>query len=160
VRKLAVTIGICFAISSFGPAFAAPDAKTFVADAITADNGLVKLGGIGQAKGRTTTQTFSVRLGRDYANAGHELETLAGALGVTPPDGFSPEVQAEAVKLSHMGDDDFDAEYGGFLVKLLTAQIAEFRAVADAKAGPASDLAAAQLPLLQKTLDDAKRIAR
>ena len=75
-------------------------------------------------------------------------------------DGFSPDVQAEAVKLSHLGDDDFDAEYGGFLVKTLTAEIAEFQAMADAKAGPASDLAAAQLPLLQRTLDGVKRIAR
>jgi hypothetical protein len=43
---------------------------------------------------------------------------------------------------------------------VLTAEIAEFQGVADAKAGAASDLAAAQLPLLQKTLDGAKRIAR
>jgi predicted outer membrane protein len=150
------------AISVSGTAFAAgaPDAKTFVADAISGHNGLVKLGNIGQAKGRTTTQTFAVRMARDYNNANNQLETLAGTLGVTPPDGVSADVQAEAAKLARLGDDDFDTEFGGFLVKTLTAEIAEFQAVADAKAGPASDIAAAQLPLLQKTLDGAKRIAR
>ena len=147
-------------ISVSGTAFAAPDAKTFVTDAVSANNGLVKLGGIGQAKGRSTTQTFSVRMVRDYANANHQLETLAGTLGVTAPNDFSADVAAELVKLSRAGDDDFDAEYGAFLVKVLTAEIAEFQGVADAKAGAASDLAAAQLPLLQKTLDGAKRIAR
>jgi predicted outer membrane protein len=149
-------------ISVSGPAFAAgaPDAKTFVADAISGHNALVKLGGFGQAKGRATTQTFAVRMARDYNNANNQLETLAGTLGVTPPDGISADVQAEIAKLARTGDDDFDKEYGTFLVKLLAGEIAEFQAVADAKSGPASDMAAAQLPLLQKTLDGAKRVAR
>jgi predicted outer membrane protein len=161
VRKFITTLGICLLISASGPAFAAaPDAKTFVSDAISSHNGLVKLGNVGQAKGRTTTQTFAVRMARDYNNANHELEALAGTLGVTPPDGISADVQAEAAKLGRLGDDDFDKEYGTFLVKMLTAEIAEFQAMADAKSGPASGVAAAQLPLLQKTLDGAKRVAR
>lgn len=160
LRKIALTIGTFFVISAFTPAFAAPDAKTFVADAIAGHNSLVKLGGIGQAKGRTTTQSFSARMARDADRAGHELEALAGTLGVTPPSGPTAEVQAEAVKMSRLGDDEFDAAYGAFLVKVLTAEIAEFQAMADAKTGPASGVAAAQLPLLQKTLDGAKRIAR
>ena len=56
-RKFSVTVGICFYISAFGLAFAAANAKTFVADAIIDHDGPVKLGGVGQAKGRTATQT-------------------------------------------------------------------------------------------------------
>lgn len=162
MRKIITSLGICLLISLSGPAFAAdaPDAKAFVADAISGHNGLVKLGNIGQAKGRATTQTFAVRMARDYNNANHQLETLAGTLGVTPPNGYSADVQTEIVKLSRTGDDDFDKEYGTYLVKLLEGEIAQFQAVADAKSGPASELATAQLPLLQKTLDGAKRIAR
>jgi predicted outer membrane protein len=160
LRKFATSVGICLLISLSGPAFAAPDAKTFVTDAITATNGLIKLGSIGQAKGRATTQSFSVRMGRDTFNAKHDLATLADTLGVTPPDGFSAEVTAEMTTLARTSDETFDAEFGGFLVKVLTAEIAEFQAVADAKSGPASELAAAQLPMLQKTLDGAKRVAR
>ena len=148
------------AFAAFGPAVAAPDAKTFVADAITGHNGLVKMGGIGQAKGRSTTQTFSVRMVRDFDRAEHDLATLAGTLGVTPPNGPSADVQADAVNLWRLGDDYFDTQYGVTLVKQLTAEIAKFQAMADAKAGPASDIAAAQLPILQKTLAGATRLAR
>lgn len=148
------------AFAAFGPAFAAPDAKTFVADAITGHNGVLKMADIGRAKGRATTQTFAVRMSRDFDRAEHDLEALAGTLGVTPPTGPAAEVQTDAVSLSRLGDDDFDKAYGISLVKLLTAEVAEFQAMADAKAGPASDIAAAQLPILQKTLDGAKRIAR
>ena len=160
MRNIVTSVGICLIISLSGPAFAAPDAKTFVADAIAGHNGLVKLGSLGQAKGRNTTQTFAVRMARDYNNANHELATLAGTLGVTSPDGYSADVSAEVATLSRTSDETFDAEYGTYLVKVLTAEIAEFQAVADAKAGPASDVAASQLPMLQKTLDGAKRIAR
>ena len=121
---------------------------------------LVKLGGIGQAKGRTTTQTFAVRMQRDFARANSDLAPLAGTLGVDAPATMTPAAQAEVAKLAPLGDDDFDTAYGKALVTLLQADIAQFQAMADAKAGPASDLAAAQLPVLQKTLDGAKRIAR
>jgi predicted outer membrane protein len=160
LRKFLVTVGICTAFALSGQAFAAPDAKTFVADAITANNGLVKMGNVGQAKGRTTTQTFAIRMQRDFNHANDELVALAGTLGVTPPDALPADVQAQAVSLSHTGDDDFDKAYGTYLVKLLEAQVAEYQSVADAKSGAASELAAAQLPVLQKTLDGAKRVAR
>jgi predicted outer membrane protein len=160
LRRFLVTVGFCAAFAVSGQAFAAPDAKTFVADAITANNGLLKMGNVGQAKGRPTTQTFAVRMQRDFNHANAELATLAGTLGVTPPDALPADVQAQAVSLSHAGDDDFDKPYGAFLVKLLETQVAEYQSVADAKAGPASDLAAEQLPVLQKTLDAAKRVAR
>ena len=84
MRKLLVTVGICVAFAVSGSAFAAPDAKTFVADAIAANNGLVKMGNVGQAKGRPTTQTFAVRMQRDFVHANADLTTLAGTLGVTP----------------------------------------------------------------------------
>lgn len=160
MRKFLLTAGICAAFAVSGSAFAAPDAKTFVADAITANNGLVKMSAVGLAKGRSTTQTYAQRMQRDVGHANDELAALAASLGVTPPGDLPADVQAQAVSLSRVGDDDFDKAYGTYLVKILQTQVAEYQSVADAKAGPASDLAASQLPVLQKALDGAKRVAR
>jgi putative membrane protein len=138
-------------------AFAAKSADDFIKDAIQGDNSEIMLGQLAEQKGGTDqAREFGRTLVTDHSKAKDEASAVAKQIGVTPPDQPTAEAQDEKTKLSNLSGSAFDKEFANYMVKDHEKDIQEFKEQVDAKQGPTSDLAAKQLPVLQKHLDMAK----
>ena len=86
----------------------------------------------------------------DQFEAKQQANDVAKSLGVTPPDHPMTEAQDEQTKLSKLSGAAFDRDFLEGMVKDHEKAIKEFEDQAKANQGPTSDLAAKQLPVLQK----------
>ena len=141
-------------------ALAAKSAEEFIKDAIQGDNSEVMLGQLAQDKaGSQKMRELGQMLVADHSKAKEEASSVAKTLGVTPPDQPTTQAQDEQTKLSKLSGDDFDKEFARYMVTDHQKDIKEFQDQANANQGPTSDMAAKQLPTLQKHLAMAQALA-
>lgn len=158
---------LVFALSESGnaqpsPATPAPgeSAKTFLADALRSDLSVIKLGELAENNSdRSEIRSFGNTLVTDHTKAQHAAKEAAQQIDLTPPDRPSDAAESEYDRLSKLKGVDFDREFTRYMVERQQQDIHSFQAEADAKAGPTSDLAARELPTLQKNLQKAQTLA-
>lgn len=140
-------------------AFAAKSAQDFIKDAIQGDDSEIMLGQIATQKASNPkVQQYGQMLVADHSEAKQQATAVAQSIGVTPPEHPSTEAQDEQTKLSKLSGANFDKDFLGDMIKVHEEVIKEFQDQANANQGPTSDLAAKQLPVLQKHLAAAKEI--
>jgi putative membrane protein len=134
---------------------------TFVKNAIQGDNAEIKMGQLAQQNGGSQgVKGFGKTLVTDHTAAKQEAESVAKQMGVTPPPDVKPDAQQAYDKLSKMSGASFDREFAQHMVMDHRKDIAEFREQARAGLGPASNLAAKQLPTLEKHLRTAEDLQK
>jgi putative membrane protein len=142
-------------------AFAAKSPEDFIKDAIQGDNSEIMLGKLALDKGGSPqVREFGQMLVTDHSKAKEEAISVAKTLGVTPPDLPTTQAQDEQTKLSKLTGDGFDKEFASYMVTDHEKDIEEFQEQTKATPGPASDMAAKQLPTLQNHLKMAQAIAK
>ena len=160
--SIAVAAIFCFGALT-GPGVAlgagAKSPKEFVSDAIKGDNSEIEMGQLAESKGTSQqVKAFGRTLATDHETAKTEMTNIASEVGADVPTGTKPEAKKMKEKLSGLSGARFDREFAEAMVKDHEKDIAEFKAEAEAKNGPASDVAAKQLPVLQKHLEAARAI--
>lgn len=144
-----------------GSAFAAAakSPKAFVSDAIKGDNAEIEMGQLAEQKGASEqVKDFGRMLASDHATAKTQMTNIAAELGVDVPSDVTPDSKQTYERLSKLSGEQFDRSFAQAMVKDHEKDIAEFKAEAEAKNGPASDMAAKQLPVLEKHLEAARSI--
>jgi len=137
----------------------AKSGTTFIKDAIQGDNAEIKMGQLAQQNASSQgVKDFGKTLETDHRQAKTEAEGVAQQLGVTPPSDVKPDAQTTYDQLSKMSGASFDKAFVQHMVADHKKDIAEFRKEANAKSGPASNLAAEQLPTLEKHLQIAEKL--
>ena len=156
-RSLISSAAITAFLLATAQALAATSPDAFIKDAVQGDNSEIMLGLLAQQKGASDkVRDFGKMLATDHATAKDEAMAVAKQIGVTPSDQPSADAEAEKTKLSGLSGSAFDNEFAAFMVKGHEENIKKFQEQADAKQGPTSDLAAKQLPVLEKHLQMAK----
>jgi putative membrane protein len=139
----------------------APSPSDFVTDAIKGDNSEIQLGKLAQDQGGSeAVKNFGRMLADDHSKAKDQASEVAQQIGVTPPSDISAEGQEQMQKLKGLKGAAFDSEFASISVEDHQKDIAKFRAEAKAKNGPASQLAAEQLPVLRKHLKMAESLEK
>ena len=140
-------------------AFAAKSPQDFLQDAIQGDSSEIMLGQIAtQKSSNPTVQQYGQTLVADHSEAKQQANDVAKSLGLTPQDHPMAEAQDEQTKLSKLSGAAFNRDFLEGMVKDHEKVIKEFEDQAKANQGPTSDLAAKQLPVLQKHLAMAQKI--
>lgn len=139
----------------------AATSTTFIKDAIQGDNAEIKMGQLAQQNGSSQgVKDFGKTLVSDHTMAKQQAEDVAKQIGVTPPSSVSPEAQQTYDKLSKMSGASFDREFAQHMTMDHKKDIAKFRMEANMRSGPASELAAKQLPTLEKHLKMAEDLEK
>ena len=148
-----------FATLNASGALAAKSPQDFIKDAIQGDNSEIMLGQLAQQKGNSdAVRNFGQTLVKDHSAAKDEAISVAKSLGVTPPDDASPAAEEEKNRLSSTSNQNFDREFAAGMVTDHQKDIQEFQDEASANNGPASAMAAKQLPVLQRHLQIAQSL--
>ena len=154
-----VSFAALLAAVTTSDAFAAKSPQDFLQDAIQGDNSEIMLGQLAtQKSSNPRVQQYGQTLVADHSEAKQQASDVAKSLGVTPPDHPMTEAQDEQTKLSKLSGAAFDRDFLDGMVKDHEKAIKEFEDQAKANQGPTSDLAAKQLPVLQKHLKMAQEI--
>lgn len=162
MRSLPFVLTLSFvSIAAAHAAAPAPSPSDFVSDAIKGDNSEIQLGKLAEDQGQSAaTKKFGRDLAADHAKAKDQASQVAQQIGVQPSSDTTPEAQAEMEKLKGLKGADFDSEFASYMSDDHKKDIAKFRAEARAKNGPASELAAKQLPELRKHLKMAQSLEK
>ncbi|HXR95004.1 MAG TPA: DUF4142 domain-containing protein [Rhizomicrobium sp.] len=161
MRVIIPVLALSFAAATAAYAVPAPSPSDFVSDAIKGDNSEIQMGKLAQDQGHSAAiRSFGRLLVSDHSKAKDQMNQVAQKVGVTPPTATSADADAEMQKLKGMKGADFDNEFASFMVDDHQKDIDKFQAEADAKNGPASTMAAEQLPTLKKHLKMAQALAK
>jgi putative membrane protein len=147
------------ASSSSSPSTATADEKTFLTNAIQADNAEIAMGGLALARGSTVAvRDYGFTLINDHRRDKINAEGLASRLGVTPPTDVPPDAPAEMQKLMGLSGSAFDQEFANAMVMDHNKAIAMFKTAAKNKDDVGS-YATKALPVLEKHLKTAQSLA-
>lgn len=162
MRAIPYVLALSFvSIAAAHAAAPAPSPSDFVSDAIKGDNAEIQLGKLAQDQGGSeSVKNFGRTLADDHSKAKDQASQVAQQIGVTPSNDVSAEGQEQLQKLKGLKGAAFDAQFASISVADHRKDIAKFRAEAKAKNGPASQLAAEQLPVLRKHLKMAQALEK
>lgn len=162
MRAIPYVLALSFvSLAAAHAAAPAPSPSDFVSDAIKADNSEIQLGKLAQDQGQSeSVKRFGRVLADDHAKAKDQASEVAEKIGVKPSSDMSEEGQEQMQKLKGLKGAAFDSEFASISVEDHQKDIAKFRAEAKAKNGPASQLAAEQLPVLRKHLKMAQSLEK
>jgi putative membrane protein len=159
MRMLSSVLVLTFAAATAAAAATAPAPSDFVSDAIKGDNSEIQMGKLAEEQGGSSAvKRFGRTLVADHTKAKDQMDQLAQQVGVKPTTDVSPDADGEMQKLKDLKGADFDKEFASHMVDDHQKDIATFTAEADAKNGPASTVAAKQLPTLRKHLKMAQAL--
>ncbi|MBV9509861.1 MAG: DUF4142 domain-containing protein [Caulobacteraceae bacterium] len=159
-KNLAAAFAAAAAVAFSLPAFAAADAD-FLGKAIQGDNSEIALGRLAAERGGSAAvRDFGRTLERDHTDGKTQALAVARAANVTPPDGMTPEAQAEQTKLQSLKGADFDREFAAYMVQDHQQDIKDFTNEAYKHDGATSALASKTLPVLKKHLRMAETLQR
>jgi len=142
-------------IATAGVAYAttAPSPSEFVTDAIKGDNAEIQMGKLAEEQGGSAAmKRFGRTLVADHTKAKSQMDRVAEQVGVKPTSDLPADADAEMKKLQGLKGAAFDKEFASHSVDDHQKDIDKFQAEAEAKNGPASTIAAKQLPTLKKHL--------
>lgn len=161
MRAIPYVLALSFVSIAAAHAAPAPSPSDFVSDAIKGDNAEIQLGKLAQDQGGSdSVKDFGRTLADDHGKAKDQASQVAQKIGVTPSNDVSEEGQEQMQKLKSLKGATFDTEFASISVADHRKDIAKFRAEAKAKNGPASQLAAEQLPVLRKHLRMAEALEK
>lgn len=161
MRTISYLLALSFVTATAAYAVPAPSPSDFVSDSIKGDNSEIAMGKLAESNGSSAaTKRFGRMLITDHTKAKDQMSQIAQQVGATPSDDQSPDAQAEMKKLQGLQGKDFDSEFASFMVDDHQKDIDKFKAEADAKNGPASTVAAKQLPTLRKHLRMAQALEK
>jgi putative membrane protein len=134
--------------------------RAFLKQAIQGDNSEITLGKIAQSRGASQgIRDFGTMLVTDHTKAREEATSVAARIGVTMPTAPMKEAADERAKLEKLSGPAFDAEFARYMVKDHRRDIADFRKEAAHGRGATAAMAKSQLPVLEKHLSTAQRLA-
>jgi putative membrane protein len=134
--------------------------RAFLKKAIEGDNSEIMLGKIAQTRGASPDiKDFGAMLVTDHTKAREEAMRVAARIGVMMPTRLMKEVEDERGKLERLSGAAFDVEFARYMVKDHRHDIADFEKEAVNGHGATAALAKTQLPILQKHLNTAQRLA-
>lgn len=143
---------------SMSPALAAKSPQDFLKAAIQGDNAEIKLGQQAEAHASSNdVRNFGQTLVTDHTTAKKQATAAAGALNITPPDGVTPDADAEYNKLAKMTGNAYDRAFLNYAIEDHRKDIQEFEAQAKSH-DKTSNLAQQQLPVLRKHLSIAQSL--
>lgn len=158
MKPILACAGAALLVVGANAAFAAAG-TTFIKDAIQGDNAEIKMGQLAQQNGSGQgVKSYGETLVSDHTMAKSQADSVAQKMGVKPPSGVSQEAQQTYDKLAKLSGAEFDREFLKDAVKDHRKDIAKYQHEASAKDGPASDMAAKQLPTLEKHLRMAENL--
>ncbi|MGH7972831.1 MAG: DUF4142 domain-containing protein [Limisphaerales bacterium] len=153
MRMIPSVLVLSFAAATAASAAMAPPPSDFVSDAIKGDNAEIQMGKLAQENGQSAAiKRFGRTLITDHTKAKSQMDRVAEEVGVKPTTEIPPDADAEMKKLQGLKGADFDKEFASNSVEDHQKDIEKFQAEAAAKSGPASTIAAKQLPTLKKHL--------
>lgn len=140
---------------------ASAESKDFLTDALQGDVAEIKMGQLAEKNGGSTPmKDFGKTLVTDHTKAGEQVKATAKQVGVTVKEEPSSEARKDYDKLTKLKGADFDEEFARLSVEDHQKDIEKFQKQADAKNGPASELAQQQLPTLKKHLQMAQSLQK
>ncbi|HUO92441.1 MAG TPA: DUF4142 domain-containing protein [Rhizomicrobium sp.] len=143
-------VATCLVLAA--PAYAMSP-RAFVTYAIKGDNSEIMLGQMAtQQASSQGVKNFGQTLVTDHTQAKQQMTSVADRIGVTPPNGPADEAKQEQQKLQGMQGPAFDREFVRYMVKDHKKDIAKFRREARSDRGPVGQMAAKQIPVLEKHL--------
>jgi putative membrane protein len=124
---------------------ASPADKHFVEKALQGGMAEVKLGQLASEKGSSDdVKQFGQKMVEDHTKLGDQMKQVAQQLGVTPPEGLSPQDRALQARLQALSGDQFDKAYIQAMVKDHKMDLSEFKKEAKMGKSPAVKDAAQQ----------------
>ena len=142
------------------PVFAMSD-KDFLDYAIQGDNTEAAIGYLaGDRAGSAEARSVGRTIAGDHDKARIQAVRLADLRGLISPKTPSAEGAAELAKLKTLSGAAFDKEFAAFLVRAHEKTIAAFEAEAHSGEGPVAKFADMSVPMLQKHLDMAEKLAK
>ncbi len=137
------------------------DNTDFLTHAIRTDAADVKIGQLVLARTSTPAiRRYGATLIRDRAEAAREADAVAIKVGLPVSDRMTQEGADAYAKLAKLWGEDFDRAFLHAMIKNRAQDIKAFAAEAKTDHGPVGRMAQAQLPMLQKHLQQAKVLAR
>lgn len=159
LRTLGLTAGMAALLAGSSAAWAASSPADFLKDGIQGDNAEIAIGQLAEQKGQSDqVKSFGRTLVADHTKAKQEKLSVAKSQNVAVNDDIAPEGKQTHDRLSKLSGTDFDRQFSTAMVEDHQKDIAKFRDEANAKAGPVSDLAAKELPVLQRHLQLAQSL--
>ena len=159
MRMLCSALAFTFAAAAAATAATAPSPSDFVSDAIKGDNAEIQMGKLAEDQGGSAAvKRFGRTLVADHTKAKSQMDQVAEQVGVKPTTEVPADADAEMKKLQGLKGADFDKEFASHMVDDHQKDIDKFQAEAAAKNGPASKVAAEQLPTLRKHLKMAQAL--
>lgn len=149
----------CFAVIAVAllPTAALADSpRHFLQHALEGDNSEIMLGKLAADKARDPqVREFGRMLAADHSQAREDVIRLGERMGVRRNRDVSPDAKDERDKLQGMEGREFDREFIRYMVRDHRMDISDFQNEMRENHGPVSELAARQLPTLQKHLETA-----
>ena len=148
-------------VAAWTPSALAADKTTeqFITEAIQGDNAEIAMGQLAQEKGASDqVKAFGKTLVDDHGKAKQDVLVLAKQMNVSAEPPPKPDAQAMHDKLSGLSGADFDKQFAAAMVDDHKKDIAAYEDQARSNQGPASALAAKQLPVLQQHLKTAQSL--
>jgi len=138
------------------------DDQTFVNMAASDGMHEVELGKIAAAKAKNDdVKKFAEMMIKDHTAANEELKGAAKAANIPVPDKLSDKHQKDLDMFKDYKGTDFDKDYMKHMVADHTEAVALFtRASKEAKSKEIKDFATKTLPVIQKHLEEAKKLSK
>jgi putative membrane protein len=128
--------------------------RRFLQHALEGDNSEIMLGQLAADKARDPqVREFGRMLSADHSQAREEVIGLGGRMGVRRNRDLSQGAKDERDRLKRMDGREFDREFVRYMIQGHRMDVSDFQNEVREGHGPVSDLAARQLPTLQKHLD-------
>ena len=162
--RRSIFFSTCFALAvvvSSSSVALADNPRSFLRHALEGDNSEIMLGRLAADRARSPQiKEFGRTLAADHSQAREEVIRVGQRIGIERNRDVSSEAKDERDKLQHMDGRDFDREFVRYMIEDHRKDVSDFRDEAGEHHGPVSDLAARQLPTLQKHLDMAMDLGR
>jgi putative membrane protein len=156
-----LAVGLALATLAIPRPALAESPRDFLQKALEGDNSEIMLGRLAADRAHDDRVIdFGRTLSDDHSQAREEVIRLGSRMGVRRNRDIAPEAREERDRLQGISGREFDREFIRYMIQDHEKDIADFREEAQEGHGPVSDLAARQLPTLQKHLEIAMELDR
>ncbi len=160
-RASILVLSVAMAIVGTGAASAAESDQAFIKKVIQGDLGEIEIGQLAQKNGGSdAAKSFGEMLANDHSANRDQAQSIASALGVTPPTAPDPQSQKTIDKLSKLSGKAFDRELAKDMIADHQKDIREFTAMQRDRNTPVADFAKQTLPTLRKHLQTAEDVRK
>jgi putative membrane protein len=132
-------------------------AQAFITKAVQGNLAEVQMGQLAQQQGSSDqVKNFGQQLVSDHTSANQKATSVAGQLGVTPPNEPNKKQKSDYDKMSKMSGAAFDRQFAKMMVADHKKDIAEYKKASKMKNDAVAGYATDSLPVLEKHLQIAQ----